>query len=154
MTSNGITLAKQLPALHAAGLTHLNLSLDTLQPARFESMTRRKGHARVLQSMHTALALGLDPVKVNVVVMRGQNDDELVDFVRLTEHNSVNVRFIEYMPFDGNVWSDAKMVSYRDMMDTVNAAFPDRPLQRCNDPKVCCWFGCVSYTVHTSSSCM
>lgn len=103
-------------------------------------MTRRKGHARVLQSIHTALALGYDPVKVNVVVMRGQNDDELVDFVRLTEHDAVNVRFIEYMPFDGNVWSDAKMVSFRDMMGTINAAFPDRPLQRCADPKVggCC----------------
>jgi cyclic pyranopterin phosphate synthase len=58
-------------------------------------------------------------VQVNVVVMRGVNDDELVDFVELTRHAPVNVRFIEYMPFDGNVWSDTKMVTYQDMKQQV-----------------------------------
>lgn len=66
MTSNGLTLAKKLPALQDAGLTHLNLSLDTLQPARFEAMTRRRGHARVMQALQEALRLGYDPVKVRV----------------------------------------------------------------------------------------
>lgn len=73
--------------------------------------------------------------QVNVVVMRGQNDDELVDFVRLTRDDAVNVRFIEYMPFDGNVWSDTKMVGYRDMQRAIEAAFPEG-LERCDDPKV------------------
>lgn len=68
MTSNGLTLAKKLPELQQAGLTHLNLSLDTLQPARFEAMTRRRGHARVMQTLHEALRLGYDPVKVCVCV--------------------------------------------------------------------------------------
>lgn len=58
-------------------------------------------------------------MQVNVVVMRGVNDDELVDFVELTRHAPVNVRFIEYMPFDGNVWSDTKMVTYQDMKQQV-----------------------------------
>jgi hypothetical protein len=62
--------------------------------------------------------------QVNVVVMRGQNDDEIGDFVELTRHQRINVRFIEYMPFDGNVWSDSKMVAYRDMVDAVTARFP------------------------------
>ena len=62
--------------------------------------------------------------QLNVVVMRGQNEDELPAFVELTRHRPVNVRFIEYMPFDGNVWSDRKMVPYREMQDAIAAAFP------------------------------
>lgn len=73
--------------------------------------------------------------QVNVVVMRGQNDDELADFVQLTRDDAVNVRFIEYMPFDGNVWSDSKMVGYRDMQQSIEAAFGQK-LQRLADPKV------------------
>ena len=68
--------------------------------------------------------------QVNVVVMRGVNDDELADFVELTRTLPINVRFIEYMPFDGNVWSDSKMVSYADMMAAVTAAYPSG-LERC-----------------------
>jgi molybdenum cofactor biosynthesis enzyme MoaA len=63
---------------------------------------------------------GVLPLQVNVVVMRGVNDDEIVDFVELTRSEPVNVRFIEYMPFDGNVWSDSKMVTYRDMVTRVS----------------------------------
>lgn len=66
----------------------------------------------MLRSLHTAVSTGFDPVKLNVVVMRGQNDDEIPDFVELTRTSPLNVRFIEYMPFDGNVWSDKKMVSF------------------------------------------
>ncbi len=70
------------------------------------------------------------PKQVNVVVMRGVNEDELCDFVELTRHAAVNVRFIEYMPFDGNVWSDSKMVPYADMLATMHAAYP-QGLERC-----------------------
>lgn len=69
MTSNGLTLAKKLPLLREAGLTHLNLSLDTLQPARFEAMTRRRGHGRVMQTLQEALRLGFDPVKVREMLL-------------------------------------------------------------------------------------
>lgn len=91
LTTNGLTLAKKLPALRSAGLSLLNISLDTLRPDRFEAMTRRRGHSRVLDSIHAAVDLGYDPVKVNVVVMKGVNDDELADFVALTRHQPVNV---------------------------------------------------------------
>lgn len=134
ITTNGIALARKLPELQAAGLTHLNISLDTLRADRFEAMTRRRGHARVLAAIGQALELGYDPVKVNVVVMRGVNDDEIGDFVEMTRHKAVNVRFIEYMPFDGNVWSDTKMVTYRQMMARVQEVHPEG-LQRCHDPK-------------------
>ncbi|KAJ9528789.1 hypothetical protein QJQ45_000015 [Haematococcus lacustris] len=122
MTTNGITLARQLPALKAAGLTALNISLDTLQPERFMQLARRPGLPKVLRSLDTALALGYDPVKVNVVVMRGVNDDELPDFVSLTRDKPINVRFIEYMPFDGNVWTDKKLVPYKEMRARVEAS--------------------------------
>lgn len=62
---------------------------------------------------------------MNVVVMRGINDDEMGDFVELTRHKSINVRFIEYMPFDGNVWAEPKMVTYRQMLDAVQQRFPN-----------------------------
>ena len=62
---------------------------------------------------------------MNVVVMRGINDDEMGDFVELTRHKAINVRFIEYMPFDGNVWAEPKMVTYRQMLDAVQQRFPN-----------------------------
>ena len=64
-------------------------------------------------------------LQVNVVVMRGQNDDEIGDFVELTRRQPLNVRFIEYMPFDGNVWTDSKMVPYREMLAAVQSRFPE-----------------------------
>ena len=78
-------------------------------------------------------------VQVNVVVMRGVNDDEIGDFVELTRHQAINVRFIEYMPFDGNVWSDSKMVTYKQMMTAVQQRFPDglQRMQVIVNP-VCC----------------
>ncbi|KAL0036403.1 hypothetical protein WJX77_006194 [Trebouxia sp. C0004] len=134
ITTNGIALKRKLSDLQAQGLSLLNLSLDTLQPDRFEQMTRRRGHERVLETLDLALSLGLDPVKVNVVVMRGINDDEMGDFVELTRHKAINVRFIEYMPFDGNVWAEPKMVTYRQMLDAVQQRFPNG-LQRMQDPR-------------------
>jgi len=124
ITSNGIVLAKKLPALRAAGLTAVNISLDSLVPAKFELLTRRQGHDRVLASIDAALALGYAPVKLNCVIMRGVNDDELLDFVALTKDRNINVRFIEYMPFDGNAWAAQKMVPYAEMRGVVVQAHP------------------------------
>lgn len=119
MTTNGITLANKLPRLKECGLSLLNISLDTLVPAKFEFMTRRRGHERVMKSIDAAIELGYNPVKVNCVVMRGFNDDEICDFVELTREKPINVRFIEFMPFDGNVWNSKKLVPYSEMLDIV-----------------------------------
>ncbi len=103
--------------LPPAGLSAINISLDTLRPDRFEALTRRRGHERVLAAIDSALALGYRPVKVNVVVQRGVNDDEVPAFVELTRSRPVNVRFIEFMPFDDNAWGrGSKMVGYREMV--------------------------------------
>ncbi|KAL9242119.1 hypothetical protein vseg_016151 [Gypsophila vaccaria] len=131
MTTNGISLARKLPKLKESGLTSLNISLDTLVPAKFEFMTRRKGHQKVMESINAAVDLGYNPVKVNCVVMRGFNEDEMCDFVELTREKPINIRFIEFMPFDGNVWNVKKLVPYPEMMGTVLKKFPG--LQRLND---------------------
>ena len=115
MTSNGMILHRMLPQLTQAGLTHLNLSLDTLRPDRFEQMTRRpaKGLSRVLGVIDRALEQSMEKLKVNFVVMKGVNEDEVLDFVELTKDKPLNVRFIEWMPFQGNVWSFDKMEPYK-----------------------------------------
>ncbi|XP_069092438.1 molybdenum cofactor biosynthesis protein 1 isoform X2 [Pleurodeles waltl] len=125
VTTNGINLARQLPRLKEAGLDVLNISLDTLVPAKFEFIVRRKGFHKVMEGIHKAIELGYNPVKVNCVVMRGLNEDELVDFVALTEKLPLEVRFIEYMPFDGNKWNFKKMVSFQEMLDTIRQKWPE-----------------------------
>lgn len=102
MTTNGVALHRRLPALVESGLTHLNLSLDTLDPFKFEIITRRRGHDAVLKALDTALSLPIESVKLNVVVIRGLNDLEVLDFIKLTEDKPISVRFIEFMPFTGS----------------------------------------------------
>ncbi|KAM9075211.1 molybdenum cofactor biosynthesis protein 1 isoform 2-T2 [Megaptera novaeangliae] len=125
ITTNGINLARLLPQLQKAGLSAINISLDTLVPAKFEFIVRRKGFRKVMEGIHKAIELGYSPVKVNCVVMRGLNEDELPDFVALTEGLPLDVRFIEYMPFDGNKWNFRKMVSYKEMLDTLRQQWPE-----------------------------
>lgn len=110
MTSNGIALSRKLPSLLKAGLTHLNVSLDTLDPFKFELMTRRRGHSTVLKVLEQASELTnaasfessrLKSLKLNVVIINGVNDEEVPAFVELTKNLPISIRFIEYMPFDG-----------------------------------------------------
>jgi len=115
ITTNGYALKQQIPALVAAGLTSVNISLDSLQQEKFASLTRRKGTAmlRVLSAVYAAVDAGLK-TKINCVLMAGTNDDELGDFVKLTRDTDIDVRFIEYMPFDGNKWKSKSLLGYRD----------------------------------------
>ncbi|KAF9358746.1 Molybdenum cofactor synthesis protein 1 [Mortierella sp. AD094] len=124
MTSNGIALKRKLPSLVSSGLNLLNLSLDTLDRFKFELMTRRKGFERVMETIDDALAIGLDPVKINCVVMRGTNDKEVLDFVEFTRNKKVDVRFIEYMPFGGNKWKENKLVPYQELIENIRTVHP------------------------------
>lgn len=119
ITTNGIALPRKLPTLKEYGLTGVNISLDTLVEAKFNFFTRRQGISRVLEAINKSIEVGIPKVKVNCVVMRNQNEDELVDFVKMTEHLPIQVRFIEYMPFDGNRWQQRKMMSYIEMIDKL-----------------------------------
>ncbi|GAA5881376.1 hypothetical protein JCM3774_002538 [Rhodotorula dairenensis] len=127
ITSNGIALKRKLGPLVDAGLTHLNLSLDTLDPFKYELMTRRRGFDRVLEALDLAQSLkpkGLRQTKLNVVVIRGVNDHEVPDFVNLTRDSDITVRFIEYMPFEDNRWSTQKLVPSASLLAHLETLHP------------------------------
>eukprot|EP00731_Ephydatia_muelleri_P009020 Em0004g1358a len=125
MTTNGVTLSHKLPQLKAAGLKGLNISLDTLIPAKFEFISRRKGWDKVVRGINDAVTMGIDPLKLNCVVMKGVNEDEICDFVSLTESKNLDVRFIEYMPFDGNKWSVNKFFPFQEMLALIKSRWPN-----------------------------
>lgn len=133
MTTNGIVLSRHLAKLVDAGVTALNISLDTLRDDRFTAITRRKGLKRVLKAIDDAVESGIPTVKLNVVVMAGVNDDEVVDFVRMSADKPIDVRFIEYMPFGDNAWNDNKFLAYTDMLQMVADELGADNLQRLTD---------------------
>ena len=104
LTTNGVLLGEMARTLRDAGLTHLNISLDTLRPERFARIGRRDDFARVLAGIDAAVAAGFPSLKLNVVVLAGLNDDELLDFVEFVRERPINIRFIEEMPMPGNGW--------------------------------------------------
>lgn len=128
ITTNGISLHRKLDSLVESGLTGVNLSLDTLDPWQFQIMTRRKGFEAVQRSIDRILELNRlgagVKLKINCVVMRGVNDREIIPFVEMTREKDVEVRFIEYMPFDGNKWSEGKMFGYQEMLDLIKEKYP------------------------------
>jgi GTP 3',8-cyclase len=103
LTTNGLLLAEQAAGLKEAGLSRVNVSLDTLRPERFEQLTRRPGFERVLAGLNEAERVGLLPLKINMVPIAGVNADEVADFARLTLERSWEIRFIEFMPVTGNL---------------------------------------------------
>jgi cyclic pyranopterin phosphate synthase len=129
LSTNGLLLEAQLPALLAAGLRRVNVSLDTLRTDRFEAIARRSGLETVLQGIDAAIAAGLHPLKLNCVVMRGKNDDEIVAFAELTRTRPVFVRFIEVMPVRENreLQADA-YVSSDEILERVAAVESLRPV--------------------------
>ena len=131
LTTNGMLLLPKMEALLEAGLKQVNISLDTLHEERFQRIARRPGLQRVLATIDAAAAIETLETKVNCVVMRGVNDDELLDFVELARERPVDVRFIEYMPFLGNGWGEAGFVSYDEMLSTVRNVHPElQPIGR------------------------
>jgi cyclic pyranopterin phosphate synthase len=135
LTTNGATLAAVAPALAGAGLRRVNVSLDTLQPGRFAELTRRDQLGDVLAGIDAAVAAGLSPVKVNVVVLRGVNDDEVVDLAAYGRDRGVTVRFIEWMPLDGgDTWSGDQVVTQAELLERIGAAFPLEPVARGSEP--------------------
>jgi GTP 3',8-cyclase len=124
LTTNGILLARHAADLRRAGLTRVTVSLDTLRPDRMQEHARSVGHADVLAGIEAAQAAGFDRVKVNTVVIRGFNDDEIVDLLEFARGRRVEVRFIEYMDVGGATrWSMDQVVSRRQILDTVRARY-------------------------------
>ena len=131
LTTNGSHLAEAAATLKAAGLRRVTVSLDTLRRERFESITRRSGLDKVIEGISAARRTGLEPVKINMVVIRGVNDDEIPDFVRFAERERVEVRFIELMPTSGlsseckelGSWRPALFVKGEEIRRTITASF-------------------------------
>lgn len=115
---------RKLERLQQAGLTHLNLSLDSLVGAKNEFITRRPDTSKhVLKAVDKALEIGLPSVKINVVAMRDFNEDELIDFIELTRERDLDVRFIEFMPFDQNDWKNKKFISMSELHSVVTGHY-------------------------------
>ena len=121
LTTNGVLLADQAEALKRAGLHRLTISLDTLKPERFRAMTRRDDHARVLAGIDAARSAGFTKTKLDTVVMRGRNDDELAGLIEFGRARDIEVRFIEYMDVPGATrWSPDEVVSRDQMLEQLS----------------------------------
>jgi len=125
LTTNGLLLYKYAEGLKKAGLHGINISLDTFDAARFFKISRREGVEKVLSNLKLAVDLGFPSVKVNVVVMRGFNDDELGKFAELTRSEKITVRFIELMPFDAHqIWKTGHYLGAEKILQKMKKLFP------------------------------
>ena len=130
LTTNGFTLAERLDGLIAAGLDRINISLDSLKQERFESITRTKTFDQVIASIEAAQGSRLRPVKVNAVLVRGLNDDEIEDFAQFARDLNLTMRFIEFMPLDaGHTWTRDRVVSAAEIHARISARWPLEPVQ-------------------------
>ena len=135
MTTNGSRLGQQAHDLADAGLRRINVSLDSLRPDRFAALTRREELPQVLAGISAARHAGLHPVKVNVVVVRGVNDDEVVDFARFGRDEGVHVRFIEFMPLDAeHRWDRSAVVPSAEIVAAIHASHPLERVGRDHEP--------------------
>ena len=135
LTTNGTTLPLLVGDLAAAGLKRVTVSLDSLRRDRFLALTRRDRLEQVLEGIDAAIAAGLAPVKLNVVLVRGVNDDEIVDLARYGRERGATVRFIEWMPIGGDdAWGADRVVPTGEVLATLEAVWPLEPLARGTAP--------------------
>jgi GTP 3',8-cyclase len=127
ITTNGIRVNEMLPELLAANVKAINISLDTLQADKFLKITRRDLYHRVRSNIELLLQHNIR-VKINVVVMKALNDNEILDFIALTKHNNVEIRFIEFMPFSGNKWSSNQVFTMREILSRIATQYDALPV--------------------------
>ncbi|WP_140487311.1 GTP 3',8-cyclase MoaA [Flavobacterium sp. GSA192] len=134
ITTNGILIDRHIEVLKQFKVKKINLSLDTLVATKFNTITLRNQFEKVIDNLH--LLLNNDfKVKVNVVLIKGFNDNEIIDFINLTEFLPISIRFIEFMPFAGNQWDRSKMVSQTEILDQLSAHFSESNLEKLQDEK-------------------
>ncbi len=132
ITTNAVIIDKFIDALKNNGVKGINVSLDSLDREKFKQITRRDEFEKVYNNIHLLVDEGFK-VKVNAVLIKGFNDNEIIDFIRFTKDLPISFRFIEFMPFDGNKWNMEKMVSYNDVMRYVKATFSEEQIVRLQD---------------------
>lgn len=134
VTTNGILIDRHIDVLKQFKIKKINLSLDTLISSKFQAVTLRNQFEKVIDNLHLLLNNDFQ-VKVNVVLIKGFNDNEIVDFVKLTQFLPISVRFIEFMPFAGNEWDRSKMVSQQEILSLVGNVFAEDEIQKLEDEK-------------------
>lgn len=129
MTTNATRLHEFVNEIKNANIRSLNISLDTLQRDRFILMTKRDQHEQVMRNIQLMLDNGIG-VKVNVVAMKGVNDSEILDFIEWTKNSPIHIRFIEFMPFDGNQWNREKVITLQEILDRIKTSYDYTPIER------------------------
>ena len=157
LTTNATRLAETAPLLKAAGLTGINISLDSLKREKFSEITRRDALEEVLAGIDAAVRAEIDSIKLNVVVLPGTNDDELVDFVEFVRDRPIQVRFIEFMPFLGNNWKVERVIGYREMRERIETKhklipMPGEPTDVARDFRIEGFLGTVGFVTSVTES--
>lgn len=134
ITTNGILIDRHIDILKQFKVKKINLSLDTLVSSKFHTITLRNQFEKVIDNLHLLLNNDFQ-VKVNVVLMKGFNENEIIDFIKLTEFLPVSIRFIEFMPFAGNEWDRSKMISQNEILSQVEEAFSSDEILKLEDEK-------------------
>jgi len=132
ITTNAVLVHKYIDALKDSGIKSINVSLDTLNREKFSQITRRNEFERVYQNILLLIREGFQ-VKINSVLIKDFNEDEIIDFIELTKKHPITIRFIEFMPFNGNKWDMSKLVSYAQVIDRAHAKYSQELIQRLQD---------------------
>ncbi|WP_435578332.1 GTP 3',8-cyclase MoaA [Gilvibacter sp.] len=132
ITSNAVIVDRYIDQLKAAGIKTINISLDSLHPAKFKTITRRDNFEQVKRNIDLLVQEGFN-VKLNCVLIKGFNHNEIIDFIAYGRENPITVRFIEFMPFDGNKWNKEKLVSHKQILDQVHSRWSETCVERIAD---------------------
>lgn len=134
ITTNGILLDKYFELFKGCGVKDINISLDTLNKEKFNKITRRDYFERVSKNIDVYVEAGFN-IKINAVLIKGMNDDEVIDFIEYTKDKNLSIRFIEFMPFDGNKWNTEKVVTLDDVLDQVHHKYQKHQIIKLEDKK-------------------
>jgi len=132
ITTNGLLVHEYIDTFKSAGITSLNISLDTLNKEKYKQITRRNHYDALWKNIHLLMENGFE-VRINVVLIKGFNDCEILDFINLTKDLNIQIRFIEFMPFNGNQWDKSKLVTYAEILEQVNGNFSPENILRTQD---------------------
>jgi len=132
ISTNAVTVDRFIDVFKSCGIQNINVSLDSLKPEKFKEITRRDDFDKVYQNIQLLIKEGFN-VKLNAVLIKDFNDNEIIDFIKFTKDLPISVRFIEFMPFDGNKWNKTKMMSYAEVMELVNSEFDNKDVLRIED---------------------
>lgn len=131
LTTNGSLLAEKVEVLKSAGLKRINVSIDTLDPEKFKRITKRGDLSKVLEGLFAAKHAGLQPIKINAVIERGVNDDDVLPLVEFSRENGFPIRFIEYMDVgNSNNWTTEKLVTKKEILEIIEARYPLKEVGR------------------------